>query len=1782
MISIKRLTKVMSLLMTMIIVIGTFSPFAHATSDQISFSKNDLREEAFRKIEPEVMNELEKEDFVEVLVYMKDQVNTEMIAKATKNAIKDIMTPYRVKLEVRKGVVEALKDTAEKTQGDLIKYLKQQVSKGNVVEYKPYYIVNMIYVKGTRDVIENIAYRAEVERIYKNNTYQLDNVLTSSEYIEITNSEIEWNVARVGADRVWDMGFDGTGIVVGAIDSGADWTHPALQSKWRGYNPETGETDPSKSWYDPQFNSPLPQDSNIHGTHVIGTMVGSEPNGSNKVGVAPGAKWIAARVFDYSGTTTGDVLLDAAEWMLAPGGDPTAAPDIINNSWGGLDGIDNWFRGAVRAWRAAEILPVFAAGNQRPDEPPPWPGSISCPANYPESFAVAATDRNDKRASFSKLGPSPYGESLVKPDISAPGVGIRSSVPYGGYDYSDGTSMAAPAVSGVAALLLSANASLTIEDIEEILISTAEPLTDKDYPKSPNYGYGYGLVNAYEAVSLAVSGSGTIRGRVLVEGEDTQLPIINHKQIVTEVFLGSDIEITAEVSDDVSIRDVELLVKQEGSSYWMIVPMDIISGNHKSGTYQGIIPYDMLKGDSIVYKITARDYLDNIAVTEDYKIDIIFGIVPDEYTQGFEENVDGWVFTGTWEWGAPSGISPTPFEENSVAGTVLDGPYDFYADDWMITPPIDLRDTSLPTASLRFHHWYSIEPTHDSGYVLVSNDYGETWTQVGADVRGSSNGWMERVVELGDYIGSPNPVFVAFRFTSNGFENWEGWYIDNVRLMGPDSEPPATPVDLTCEHGLTGVKLSWRAVSDPDLSHYNIFRSETPGGQYEKIGEARSNRFIDTSVLANTTYYYVINAEDTSGNTSDYSNEVTITVLETTILFGADFENNDGGFTKGVIAGTANDWEWGVPKSGPNEAFSGEKLWATNLDGDYTANNDSYIESPPIEIPADKNAILTFTHWYDFEGTAAFAWDYGEVHISRDDGASWENITPRSEGRFGGREQQWITEEIPLSQYSGDTIRIRFYFHSDYIIYYSGWYIDDVYVIGLDSSEGFSFGVSESFEASNANPMNSSEPKFSLRKPEENKYKTISDEELVNIPMGSPGIPAADAIVTVIETGKSVVTDPVTGRFTIRVPYGEYTLRAEAYGYYDKEVKVKVEDNEDINMEFFLDPMPRGSIKGRVIDRYYGNPASYAVVRIMEDTKVASVVADAEGYFTIPDVIIGDYTLDIRAEGFEQGKFPVTVMANEQTEIEVGLKKLVFGHEQEIAYDDGTAEDATVLNSAGYGVAVRFTPDRLIKVVGVNTYIWGSDWPIPGGNRIGYTIYGTDEKGNPYQVGEPIFVDVVRGEWNYIDLSSFGFSTDRDFYISTIQYSIGEESPGVGIDMDSEHPRRSYLNLGGIFQLISSSGTIGGLMMRAVVANSLSTPVITNLKEVVYTDQDIITLEGRVEVDTKVNIYANDEIIVTLDTENKEFKVDVELPLDENIIMATAEYDGIETEPCPAIKVIKDKVAPVLVVYEPMEGTVINKESVCVIGNVIDEVGLASLTINGEEIEVDEEGNFNHRIIVNEGENLISIVATDFAGHVTTVERMVTVKLETPQITNMMPNEDIVLMTGDKMTVSFNAEPGGEGYFRLISQYNPLGNEVGLIPMKEIEPGLYAATITLPEGFKIQNGLVEFVFTDEAGNRVTAIAPGRVTVIDESVEPMEDLPVNAVIVGDEAYDINYLNTNSDAQMKLINYFNEGNEIYVKLGDDLIVNTEGEIVGMDVLPDELTYYDADGRTTKYVK
>jgi subtilisin family serine protease len=281
---------------------------------------------------------------------------------------------------------------------------------------------------------------------------------------------------------VWGLGVRGEGIVVANIDMGVQYDHRALYRQYRGYL-SSDNYDHNYNWFDPYHQGSkggrIPEDVNGHGTHTMGIMVGEDQAKQNQIGMAPGAKWIACDGGDNaSGLLFTNELLECAQWILAPWDldgnhpDPAKRPHIVNNSWGGGQG-DYWYTDAVAAWRAAGIFPAFSNGND-------GPGCFTAgsPGDNGNVFSSGATNNNDIIASFSGRGPA-LNTNTLKPNITAPGVDIRSSIPTSShYGNLSGTSMASPHTAGAVALLWSADPELIgqIDLTGWLLERSAKPL----------------------------------------------------------------------------------------------------------------------------------------------------------------------------------------------------------------------------------------------------------------------------------------------------------------------------------------------------------------------------------------------------------------------------------------------------------------------------------------------------------------------------------------------------------------------------------------------------------------------------------------------------------------------------------------------------------------------------------------------------------------------------------------------------------------------------------------------------------------------------------------------------------------------------------------------------------------------------------------------------------------------------------------------------------------------------------------------------------------------------------------------------------------------------------------------------------------------------------------------------------------------------------------------------------------------------------------------------------
>jgi subtilisin family serine protease len=390
------------------------------------------------------------------------------------------------------------------------------------VQFTPFWIANTIEVTGDAALVDEIAARPEVRQILPNRTHPLEQPIAAPEEAQV--DAVEWNINQIRANKVWsDFNDRGEGIVVASIDTGVAYQHPALVGKYRG-NKGDGTFDHNYSWFDPAKvcgnPSLAPCDNNNHGSHTMGTMVGDD-GAANQVGVAPGAKWISAKGCESNNCSDAS-LLASGQWIVAPtdlnnqNPRPDLAPDVVNNSWGG-DPNDPWYADIVNTWIAAGIFPQFSNGNS---------GLLGCnssgsPGDYTASYAAGAYDINGAIASFSSRGPGANG--LVKPNISAPGVSIRSSIP-SGYGSISGTSMASPHVAGTVALLWSAAPALrgNIDATKALLNQTAvdtSNLTCGGAAENNNV-WGEGKLDAYALVAAAPKGpTGAVAGTVTSGGK---------------------------------------------------------------------------------------------------------------------------------------------------------------------------------------------------------------------------------------------------------------------------------------------------------------------------------------------------------------------------------------------------------------------------------------------------------------------------------------------------------------------------------------------------------------------------------------------------------------------------------------------------------------------------------------------------------------------------------------------------------------------------------------------------------------------------------------------------------------------------------------------------------------------------------------------------------------------------------------------------------------------------------------------------------------------------------------------------------------------------------------------------------------------------------------------------------------------------------------------------------------------------------------------------------------
>jgi len=348
--------------------------------------------------------------------------------------------------------------------------------------------------------------RIDVESITHDKKYEvapMEDVTSEISSIH-QNPPVEWNIEWVKAHEVWKKNHTGKGIIVGVVDTGVNFLHPAVVQHYVGRN-ANGTFNHDFNWFDPANRMAEPRDTQDHGTHCTGTVLGSTADKRYIIGAAHDAKWIHCH---FGGSF--QAIARCFQFMLAPhdrqGNHPNPAlrPHVTSHSYGGGANGRSQLENVVNPLIDAGVHVVVAAHNYARCR------AVTDPGIIPRVLTVGALgDKTNLIASFSSRGPNnAFYNNTLKPEISAPGTNIMSASGNGMiYVRKSGTSMATPLVAGVIALLWDAVPALNrnIQKTNEVLYESAlkQESTDCESRGTPNNVYGHGTINAFRAYEIA-------------------------------------------------------------------------------------------------------------------------------------------------------------------------------------------------------------------------------------------------------------------------------------------------------------------------------------------------------------------------------------------------------------------------------------------------------------------------------------------------------------------------------------------------------------------------------------------------------------------------------------------------------------------------------------------------------------------------------------------------------------------------------------------------------------------------------------------------------------------------------------------------------------------------------------------------------------------------------------------------------------------------------------------------------------------------------------------------------------------------------------------------------------------------------------------------------------------------------------------------------------------------------------------------------------------------------
>jgi len=676
------------------------------------------------------MSRAKSSDLIPVDIALKEQMDLQTLT----DVVKGLPKPER-----RAMVAQILTEFSTQHQRELIAYLKEMEKAGKVTDITSLWIHNGIYCQASKDIIAALDQRTDIFYVdYDLKPIQLEKPVRSTAPPDKTR-EIAWGVSKIRADQVWPLGYTGQGIVVGHIDTGVNYNHVDLASHmW------TDGNYPNHGWnFELSSNDPI--DVAGHGTHTAGS-VASDGTAGSQCGVAPDAQIMGLRVRTVADSVAEWQVYAAMQFVVSPPLSPTHGGDVITMSLGW-----RYAWAPHRAvWRtncnnvgAANITMIIAAGNERGVDLPPnalrCPGDVPSPWRHPQNGAtgaqsdvvsIGATDINDAIAGFSAPGPVhwdnippfsdyAYPPGLTKPDVSGPGVNVKSCDYQNINGYLDGwsgTSMATPHVAGTVALMLQKNPFLTTVEIDSILQVTAVDLG----PAGKDMDFGAGRIDALNAVNATPPpGAPTvpiIRSPLSYARLPTLTPTLRFS--------------TTDPQGDRVIYKVYWDTDTTFSS-----PDSAVTGSYASGALaQFVFPVALTQGETYWWKVKAADttnsgYWSGMTARRSFTVDN--SALPANTCSWFQTQGDQFVnctYNGTRVQGDSVTLLPVGYIEDTLlyqnfeAGTmpagwtVVNGNGDAYY--WTVGTTGDLGSYTPPS----YGSYYAYYSDDDAGSGVINNN----------------------------------------------------------------------------------------------------------------------------------------------------------------------------------------------------------------------------------------------------------------------------------------------------------------------------------------------------------------------------------------------------------------------------------------------------------------------------------------------------------------------------------------------------------------------------------------------------------------------------------------------------------------------------------------------------------------------------------------------------------------------------------------------------------------------------------------------------------------------------------------------------------------------------------------------------------------------------------------------------------------------------------------------------------------------------------------------------